>query len=38
MAVPARGDLAGALSVNPHFSLLYEPVARARLAQLGGSQ
>jgi len=34
MRVAARRDLARALAINPHFSVLYEPHARALLAQV----
>jgi tetratricopeptide (TPR) repeat protein len=33
----ARRDLAGALTLNPYFSPLYAPRARAALASLGGT-
>lgn len=32
----ARGSLASALDLNPHFSVLHAPVAEAALAELGG--
>jgi tetratricopeptide (TPR) repeat protein len=34
----ARTDLATALTINPHFSPLHAPVARAALAALGGAR
>jgi ABC-type lipopolysaccharide export system ATPase subunit len=34
MRVAARRDLARALAINPHFSVLYEPHARALLAEV----
>ena len=33
----ARGDLSDALGINPHFSVLLAPAARAALAGLGGA-
>lgn len=37
-AAQARRDLAAALSLNPHFSALHAPLARAALASLGGAR
>jgi len=34
----ARADLTAALAINPHFNPLQAPIARATLAQLGGSR
>ena len=33
----ARRDLAAALRLNPHFSFLHAPLAKAALASLGGT-
>ena len=34
----ARRDLTAALSLNPHFSALHAPRAKAALASLGGAR
>jgi hypothetical protein len=34
----ARRDLTAALRLNPHFSALHAPLARAALAALGGAR
>jgi hypothetical protein len=36
-AADARRDLAAALRLNPHFSALHAPLAKAALASLGGT-
>ena len=36
LTAAARRDLGAAVSINPHFSILYAPVAAQALAQLGG--
>ncbi len=34
----ARRDLTAALRLNPHFSALHAPLAKAALASLGGAR